>query len=217
MKRGDLETSLIEISRNPLVELADELSGEAEMRKKEEGDAGPFIERLVQFLQDKDHALIGGLGVRAHVRERPTLDFDAMIQGGHWGEMRAEQVEYSLPVESAYLCTFRSFLQKHRPNDLEYLNCRERVSPEKSQRAFCVAMSFNPDYNDVIMSQQQERRKALEAYALWQRSHPVRREYSDVIADLGVLREWLPEPVRLRCEDPGKEGVRHMHGLLKNL
>ena len=112
-KAENLELSLIEISRNPLVELADELSGEADVRKKDEGDAGPFIGHLAEFLQDKEHALIGGLGVRAYVRERPTFDFDVMISPGHWTEMRKflsrHGAEASGSVEQTYMYSFPDF------------------------------------------------------------------------------------------------------------
>lgn len=79
----------------------------------EEGDAGPFIERLVDFLQGKTHALIGGLAVRAYVRVRPTKDFDVMIDARHWTEMRSflarEGAESVGAVEDTFLYTFPSF------------------------------------------------------------------------------------------------------------
>ncbi|MBI4566068.1 MAG: hypothetical protein HY716_15385 [Planctomycetes bacterium] len=115
MKRSsaDLEATLIEMGRHPLLDLADELSGEAEERMREEGDSGPFIERLAEFLQGKNHALIGGLGVRAYVRQRPTLDFDVMIDPKHWTEMRRflvrEGADSAGSVEDTYLFRFERF------------------------------------------------------------------------------------------------------------
>ncbi|MBI4612698.1 MAG: hypothetical protein HY720_03725 [Planctomycetes bacterium] len=110
---GDLEASLIEMTRHPLLVLADELSGEAQMRREDEGDPGPFIERLVDFLQGRGHAIIGGLAVRAYVRIRPTNDFDVMMSPENWDAIRsflaAEDAECSSSVEETYLYTFRSF------------------------------------------------------------------------------------------------------------
>lgn len=104
--KPSLEHSIYEMTRHPLLELADELSGEAELRRKEEGDAGPFIDRLAKFLQGKEHGIIGGLGVRAHIRLRPTDDFDIMIDTKHWNEMkefvRQEGLEHEFSIESTH-------------------------------------------------------------------------------------------------------------------
>lgn len=81
---GDLERSIVEMTYNPLVELADQLSGEAEVRKMEEGDAGPFLGRLIEFLGGVEHAVSGGLAMRTYLRERPTLDFDVLVSGAAW-------------------------------------------------------------------------------------------------------------------------------------
>lgn len=82
-----LERTLLEMSRHPLIELADSLASEGEVRFREEGDAGPFLESLAEFLQGKEAAIIGGVAVRAFVRGRPTMDLDVMIDERHWSEM----------------------------------------------------------------------------------------------------------------------------------
>lgn len=81
---GDLERSIVEMTYNALIALADELSGEGALRRREEGDAGPFLGRLIEFLQGIDHAVCGELAMRAYLRERPTLDFDVLVSEGAW-------------------------------------------------------------------------------------------------------------------------------------
>lgn len=86
---GDLERSIEEMSYHPLLALADELSGEADVRRREEGDPGPFLERLIAFLQGIEHAISGGLALRTYLRERPTLDFDVLVSESAWERVQA--------------------------------------------------------------------------------------------------------------------------------
>lgn len=108
-----LERTLLEMSRNPLVQLADDLAGDAGARYGEEGDAGPFLDRLAEFLQGKDAAISGGVAVRAFVRERPTLDLDVMIDERHWSDMvrfLADQGAQSTGcIESTFMYAFADF------------------------------------------------------------------------------------------------------------
>ncbi len=108
-----MERTLLEMSRNPLIELADDLAGDSDVRLREEGDAGPFIERLAEFLQGKDSAILGGVAVRSYVRGRPTLDLDVMIDARHWQDMvrfLAEQGAQSTGcIENTFMYAFADF------------------------------------------------------------------------------------------------------------
>jgi hypothetical protein len=101
------------MGRNSLIELADALSGEEEVRKREEGDSGPFLGRLAEFLENRVHGIIGGLGVRAYVRERPTMDFDVMIDSKEWASIKQflvrEGAELQGTLEETRMYTFQAF------------------------------------------------------------------------------------------------------------
>lgn len=97
----DLERSIEEMSYHPILAIADELSGEAEVRRTEEGDPGPFLARLITFLERIDHAISGGLAVRTYLRERPTLDFDVLISEDAWEPTRAFASREGLQLRSA--------------------------------------------------------------------------------------------------------------------
>ncbi len=108
-----LERTLLEMSRNPLIELADNLARDADIRSKEEGDAGPFLEALAEFLQGRQFAIIGGVAVRSYVRDRPTLDFDLMISDAEWPDLvrflSEHGAESAGSVEDTFLYTFGDF------------------------------------------------------------------------------------------------------------
>ncbi len=97
-----LELTLLEMSHNAVIELADRVAE----RPTREGDAGPFLERFAAFLQGETFALIGGVAVRAYLRDRPTMDLDVMIDEAHWDAMRRflhqENADSTATVEDTY-------------------------------------------------------------------------------------------------------------------
>ncbi len=97
-----LEITFLEMSQNAVIDLADRVAE----RPSREGDAGPFLERFAAFLQGKRFALIGGVAVRAYLRDRPTMDLDVMIDEAHWDAIRRflheERAESNATVENTY-------------------------------------------------------------------------------------------------------------------
>ena len=52
----------------------------------------------------------------------------------------------------------------------------------------------------------------------WEASQPpVDRDPADILADLGVIWEWLPPEVRTQDQDPHKRGVQALHAALGHL
>ena len=102
VRPNHLEVTLLEMSHNVVIELADRVAE----RPTRESDAGPFLERFAAFLQGKTFALIGGVAVRAYLRDRPTMDLDVMIDEAHWDAMRRflhdERADSTATVEDTY-------------------------------------------------------------------------------------------------------------------
>jgi len=61
------------------------------------------------------------------------------------------------------------------------------------------------------------RNRALERFNRWERGHVSDRAVAQVVADLGALRNLLPEALRSHDPDPEKRGIAQMHRALARL
>src|SRR5437867_1339931 len=93
---ADLNMALTEMGPNHLTDFADALRIEGFRKPRKKGiylvweSIGAFRTALVDFLQGKAHAFIGGVAARSYkAREVPTVDYDVMIARKHLKEITA--------------------------------------------------------------------------------------------------------------------------------
>jgi hypothetical protein len=70
----------------------------------------------------------------------------------------------------------------------------------------------------ILREEIEERQRQWAEFHRWEDEHPpVERPAADIVADLGIIWEWLPPDVRERDDDPEKAGIQAMRAALARL